>query len=446
MGSPCTIMARIRQPPVVDDSHIMADLDDPIIRAKADEFNERYLHWDEVQYRVDEDIAERVWAVMKHIRRMSAVRMDLCGMEYRFCMLPSFTGLLHYIDRDASGIIEPHLNGGRDAKRYLISSLMEESIASSQMEGAATTRMDAKRMIRSGRGPRNKDERMVLNNYVAMGELKGMAQEELTPALIRRMHRTIVSGTLGDGAEWEGKFRESDDIVVGDALVADAVYHIPPGSSDVPRLIDELCDFANNDDRGYIHPIIKAIILHYAIGYIHPFVDGNGRLARSLFYWYAIRSGYWLLEYASISSVIKGSRGRYGLAYRYTESDENDLTYFIRYNLECIRDAIEGLSGYMERKSMEQRERLESLPHNPGLSLLDVDIMRDLAEDPHMFSLEDIRVRYGISYQTARVHVLGLVDSGHLKVVGRDRKKVLYSLNDKSRGHPITSNYWLLVN
>lgn len=44
------------------------------------------------------------------------------------------------------------------------------------------------------------------------------------------------------------------------------------------------------------------------IAYMHPFVDGNGRTARALFYWYMLKSGYWLTEYLSISRVIAKSK------------------------------------------------------------------------------------------------------------------------------------------
>lgn len=330
-------------------------LGDGFLRDMADGFDRMHYHWQEVYYHTpDRETAEAVWSIMKLSRELSASRLDLCGCRFMYNLTPGMLEDLHYIDRDAAGRIEARLPGKADAQRYLASSLMEEAIASSQIEGASTARKVAKKMLRSRRAPKDVSERMILNNYLAMEDMGRWKEEPLTPALIMEMHKVLTDGTLRDGPDWEGRFRESDDIVVGDPLDEDRVYHVPPPSEEVPGLIDSLCAFANDNDTP-MHPVLKAIVLHYMIGYIHPFVDGNGRTARCLFYWYSMKAGYRFLGYASISTVIRGSRGRYGEAYRFTESDSDDLTYFMMYNLGCIRRAIDSSIAYMDRKLMEQQ-------------------------------------------------------------------------------------------
>ena len=74
----------------------------------------------------------------------------------------------------------------------------------------------------------------------------------------------------------------------------------------------------------FIHPIVKGIIIHFLIAFIHPFVDGNGRTASAIFYWYMLRKGYWLTEYLSISRIISRSKRQYEKAYLYTECDGNE--------------------------------------------------------------------------------------------------------------------------
>lgn len=405
-------------------------LSDPALSKKLEEYNGRYLHWSEVRYRtVDESELSALWNAMKFTRGLSAQKLDLCGRTYSFCMIPMFTELLHYIDRDAAGRIETRFSGERAAKRYLVSSLMEEAIASSQIEGAATTRKVAKKMLTSNRRPVTKDELMILNNYTAMEGVKRHSKEDLTPELILEMHRTIVSGTLREGAEWEGRFRESDDIVVGDPLDEDKVYHRPPGHDMVPELIDQLCRFANDNAQPYIHPVIKAIILHYMIGYIHPFVDGNGRLARSLFYWYCIKNDYWLFEYTSISSVIKKSQSKYSYAYQFTESDGNDLTYFIKFNLECIRRSVDELTDYMDRKAEEQRSALGLIEQDERLSLFEATLLKDMMRDADVFSIYEVRNRYDVSYETARKYINHLTNLGYLTLAGKKGKQQLYTVS-----------------
>lgn len=405
-------------------------LSDPTLSKKLEEYNGRYLHWSEVRYRTaDESELSALWNAMKFTRGLSAQKLDLCGRTYSFCMIPMFTELLHYIDRDAAGRIETRFSGERAAKRYLVSSLMEEAIASSQIEGAATTRKVAKKMLTSNRRPVTKDELMILNNYTAMEGVKRHSKEDLTPELILEMHRTIVSGTLREGAEWEGRFRESDDIVVGDPLDEDKVYHRPPGHDMVPKLIDQLCRFANDNAQPYIHPVIKAIILHYMIGYVHPFVDGNGRLARSLFYWYCIKNDYWLFEYTSISSVIKKSQSKYSYAYQFTESDGNDLTYFIKFNLECIRRSVDELTDYMDRKAEEQRSALGLIEQDERLSLFEATLLKDMMRDADVFSIYEVRNRYDVSYETARKYINHLTNLGYLTLAGKKGKQQLYTVS-----------------
>ena len=201
-------------------------------------------------------------------------------------------------------------------------------------------------MLRKGIRPRNRSEQMIVNNYEAMRSILEMKDEPLTPELILKIHRIVTKGTLDDALA--GRFRKTDDLVVADPVTG-TVYHRPPDHSEVPGMIEELCRFANADEGAerFIHPIIKGIILHFLIGYIHPFEDGNGRTARSIFYWYVISRGYWLFEYMPISRIILRSKRDYALAYLRTEYDEMDLTYFILYNIRCIEEAREDLIAYI---------------------------------------------------------------------------------------------------
>lgn len=189
------------------------------------------------------------------------------------------------------------------------------------------------------------------------------------------MRRTISSGTLDEGEAWEGRFREDDETVVGNRYVEDEIYHNPPRHTEIEGMLKGLCEFVNNESER-MHPFIKGIILHYMIGYIHPFVDGNGRVARSLFYWYVIKKGYWMMEFTAVSKAIKESAGRYGLAYRYAETDGNDPTYFIDYNLECIRKAVRELEKYIERKAKERRDASRLVENNPELNIREATILK----------------------------------------------------------------------
>jgi Fic family protein len=312
-----------------------------------------------------------------------------------------------------------------EKNRYLISSIMEEAIASSQLEGAATTRKVAKEMLKSARKPRNKSEKMIVNNYLTAKMIKDSKIKKLTPEFILEIHKNIVKDTLEDST-FEGKFRDSNDIMVVDNVTGDISYH-PPSYKSVPKLIQEVCNFVNNPSQYYIHPIVKASILHFLIGYIHPFVDGNGRTARSLFYWYLSKEGYWVIEFMSISRVIIKSPVGYARAYLYTETDENDLTYFINYQLKTMDIALRELRSYISRKIKEKNHLFKIIENIEHINIRQVSILREFLDDEKtILTIKEVQEMYNVVYQTARNDLLELEKAGFLRHQIRGNKKLIF--------------------
>jgi len=299
----------------------------------------------------------------------------------------------------------------------VVSSLMEEAIASSQLEGAVTTTKAAKWLLREKRMPRSKDEEMVVNNYLTMQRIQELRETPLSVDMILELHKLAVNGTLRDPA-FEGRFREDDDIVVADPLEPDKIYHRPPSHDKVPGYMAALCGFINSDDGGFQHPLVKAIILHFMIGYAHPFVDGNGRLARALMYWYALKSNYWLFRYMAISKAIKETKGEYGRAYLHSETDDNDITYFINYNLSAMEGALENTRRYLADKQSEQKAAEEMAKAHPALNFRQAEILRDMIRhEGEMASIAEIASKFGVVHQTARTDLQSLHDLGLVKKV-----------------------------
>jgi len=165
----------------------------------------------------------------------------------------------------------------------------------------------------------------------------------------------------------------------------------------------------------FLHPISKAIIIHFLIGYIHPFADGNGRTARALFYWYLIRKGYWLIEYMSVSRIILGSKAQYARAYQYTEKDENDLTYFILYNLKCIQNSLIELRKYIERKNQEKKNVLNLL-RNTDYNDRQIGLIQEIMNEKRsVFTVTEVQHKFGVANQTARTDLEYLASKGILQ-------------------------------
>jgi len=177
------------------------------------------------------------------------------------------------------------------------------------------------------------------------------------------------------------------------------------------------------DEDTFVHPIVKACIIHFILAYIHPFVDGNGRTARALFYWYVMRRGYWLIEYLSISGIIYKTKRGYERAFLYTEYDDNDLTYFILYHLRTIRQALERLKDYLRRKATENNDahRLMSVGNMNSRQAQMVQILREKPD--MMFTVREIEQRFAVTNATARTDLKGLVERGFLVEVAMNKVK-----------------------
>lgn len=384
----------------------------------------RYLHWDQLRHLPAPDgmTPETHWFATKIARGKlfkTVPLLDKAGQAFVFCIPDTLMRHLLWISEQATGSIEANavVRELKNQQQYLISSLMEESISSSQLEGASTTRRVAKELLRSGRQPQDISEQMIVNNYRAMQFIREYRDNPLTPSLVFELHRILTEGTLDEvDRDKAGQFRSSeDDICVFSR--DDVLLHVPPKASELAQRLQAVCDFANGLDETkeqFIPPIIRAILVHFMIGYDHPFVDGNGRTARALFYWVMSRANYWLMEYISISRVIKKAPAKYMKAYLYTETDDNDLTYFLDHQLGVILEAIDDLHQYLSGKIQEQHESEEVLRHSSlqgRLNHRQLAVLEHALKHPgHEYSIKEHQTSHGVVYQTARTDLLMLAD------------------------------------
>lgn len=386
----------------------------------------RYLHWDQLRFKkTADDLSSEEWWALTKLARTAARQFisltDKNDIPFVFCEPPPLKAVLRDLDMSAGGALASDasaLSTG-EGRLHLARSLAEEPFASSLIEGAATTRQIAKKLIFEGRAPRTKDERMVLNNYEAMLFVKAHRDEPLTLARLLELHRVVTIGTL-DNATDAGRIRTTDDVRVVDET-SNEVLHQPPPAAELSVRLEKLIAFANSkpDPKNWMHPLVKAFMLHFLLSYEHPFVDGNGRVARALFYWLALREGYWLIEYVSISSVIAESKITYGKAFLYTETDESDLTYFLIYHADILDTAIKQLMSFVDRKRKEvgalekrigDRNRPDAFNHRQSWLLNEF-----VRERLQRVTVTEHEKRNAVSYLTARKDLEALVEAGCLR-------------------------------
>ena len=381
---------------------------------------EKYLHWEELRRREPPAglTREQWWLQIKLKRKLQRVLVpleDTHGQPFHFVPAASVQECLPRID--ARAWKPPVTSDGwvvkEEQARYSVGSHIEEATTSSLLEGAATTRLEAREMIRQNRQPRSKGERMVYNNYWTMERLHDIKHLPMSPELVLDLHRRITEDTW-DGEDASGRYRRDDEHIR--VMSEDIVLHVPPPAAQLPGRMQAMCDFANGKTpERYVHPMLRAIIVHFWLAYDHPFKDGNGRTARALFYWMMLRDGYWLFEFLSISSVLLEAPSRYARAFLFTETDANDLTYFIVYHLSAIERAIQAMDGRVGEIRDEVRAVEARIHQDHDFNHRQLALLSHALRHPHQrYTLDTHRISHAVSRQTARNDFMALVSAGLL--------------------------------
>ena len=399
----------------------------PNIMPVVDKVNADYEYWDKAKYKkLPEGFTpQMLWTYVKASRLRSTIPVwNKYGIN--LCVTSQMQRLCHEFDMKFGSFWEVEGDSqSAEKKYYLSSSLMEEAIYSSKMEGASTTRIVAKDMLRKKKSPQNKSQQMIVNNYNTFQYIVEHKEQPLTEELLLTIHQLMTEKTL-DNPEDAGRFRTNDKVVVADMIEGDIIY-TPPSFQEIPEFVESLCNFFNNDNpRTFIHPIIRGIIVHFMLAFMHPFVDGNGRTARALFYWYMLKEGYKLTEYMSISRVIAKSKANYEKAFRYVENDGNDMGYFVAYNLGALEKSFQQLRDYIQRKQREKRAA-SSFMMAGNINQRQALILQRLKEEPDtIFTVKDVQEQFSVSSMTARKDLADLVQQGYMSEI---------ALNKVTRGY-----------
>lgn len=395
-----------------------------IITADAADASTRdYLPWDRLRYKQPPEglTHEEWWLATKMARRNLQRPLPLRakdGRPFTYALPDRLLQALESISRNTSGriSISEQVTNPSTRDRYVVSSLIEEAITSSQLEGAVTSRRVAKEMLRTGREPRDRSERMVLGSFQAMRRITEVRDEPLTPELVCEVHRIVTDGTLDDPGS-AGRIQTDDDeriAVYGDQ--DQQILHIPPPASELPDRLEALCRFANAEsEESYIPPVLRAVAIHFMLGYDHYFEDGNGRTARAFFYWSMLRQGYWLAEFLTISTILKNAPAQYARSFLLTEQDDGDLTHFFLYHVEVIERAIRELHDYLARKAFELRAIQRSMATAGRFNHRQLALLENAVGSPDaLFTMGSHARSHRVSHETARRDLMDLEAQGFL--------------------------------
>lgn len=384
----------------------------------------RYLPFDELRFRIPRDLDPTlVWSVVKQARQRQLNPVITLGdraVPGMLLLTPAMQVAMSEADRHTSTAALEWLSaqiGEQRQIQYLLNDLIEdEAISSSQLEGAATTTRVAKDLLKRQLGPRSPDEKMIVGNFRMMHFAWNHRDKPLSIELITDMHRIGVEG-IDDEKYQPGIFRADDTVVVADA--DGNVVHTPPPAEGLERRLESLVQWANANHHDiessqYLHPLIKAVLLHFAIGYEHPFRDGNGRVARSLLYWYLFKQDFAAFRYIAISTLLKAAPIQYGKSYLYSETDQLDLTYFVDYQCRIITRAIGEFKKACQR-AMDSIREFNVFLYESGLYRQLNDKQKTVLQVAKSgiathFTADNVSENLGCSYNTAASVLNGLVE------------------------------------
>lgn len=428
-------MSRNEQAPKLDKVFFEKLVDNPELFSrlqKAALSDRDYQPWRYVKYHSPEGIQPQdYWRALTFVRGIRPVANLENGFGRRFGLAhpEALKRRVDNVYRALSFSVEtdsPFKGLDEDRRRvYLQRSLAEEAISSSQLEGAVTTRHVAREMLLTKRAPVDDSERMILNNFLTMERLKEWKDRPLSLELLKEIQAQLTEGVIEESKR--GRFKKpEEDIVVYDKRKNEVVHYPPPREGLEVRL-QRMVDFANDDgDEGdFYYPVEKAAILHFMIGYEHPFCDGNGRTARAVFYWYLLRKGCWVAEFLSISSLLKRPawRKRYNEAYVDVETCDFDLTYFVLLQMDCLSEAAKEFHAYVDRVQKEGRE-IENLLSGV-LNRRQLDLIRHAQRHPgYVYSAAEHAKWHSVVLNSARTDLKDLEQKKFLKMSKRGHAMV----------------------
>ncbi len=392
------------------------------LRKLISNLNNNYVHWDkfkdmqlpEPDYRLD------IWSKALGERDQGFYRrLSFPSFNIKWWISNNLESQLHKLDiglaggRDLQVLLEP-----RHVHRHKTNALLDESIGSAQLAGVSVSKKSAKEMLLKKRAPRDVNEQVCINIYKALQLAYQKKEENLTEALLLQLHQLLTKDTIK--LKGIGQYRTNNKVDLS-AVDLSGGYK-PADLTFIPAVAEQLISFYNDDaEPFFIHPLVKASLIHYIITTARPFKDGNGRMARLLAQMYLLKKAYWVSEFISVSNVVSKFRQQYHKAFVQAQTDDNNAGYFIQFYIQSTQMAFKSLRDFALRITKEKVEK--PVQKIPGYNERQTSVLQWLKEDgAKMITIRELRSVYGVSKETARTDLTALVEKGWIKYYNINKK------------------------
>lgn len=306
---------------------------------------------------------------------------------------------------------------------YGAKAIEDEIVATSAIESIDFSR-DSVRKILKGYAPKDEEENRILGLKNGF-EFISNKDNRITEENIHKLYMMSIGDFLDDENKLkEGSFYRHDSVYV----MSDKIEHSGISSAKLPEYMSDFVSFANSDDK--INELVKATMLHFYIAYIHPYFDGNGRMARLIHMWYLIQKGYETTLFIPFSNYIEKSRKKYYDAYTLVEENSKlsgvlDITPFLLYFTENVYDKM--VENEVKTNTLEE---YNSALTQGKITQKEAQLWQFVlsAYSGEAFTTKQLEKDFGdAAFATVRSFVLKFTDLGLLNAT-KMKNKVLYSV------------------
>lgn len=247
---------------------------------------------------------------------------------------------------------------------YGIKAAEEEIACSSAIESIDFSR-ESIRNILKGYAPKDETENRILGQKKGL-EFISSPDNKITEENLYRLYMITVGEFLDEESKLKnGSFYRDDSVFI----VSDKLEHSGLEAKKLPEYMRGFIEFINGDNID--DDLIKASVIHFYFAFLHPYFDGNGRMARLLHLWFLIQKGYKTTLFVPFSSFIQKNKSGYYNAFTHIEENYKisgiiDVTPFIKYfndivynrlpESEISENVFEGYKAHLSKGEITQKE------------------------------------------------------------------------------------------
>ena len=266
-----------------------------------------------------------------------------------------------------------------------------------------------------------KDKQEVLNYLEALDAIPQYATKKtIYTKLFLTIHKTLTKGTLQNAKDC-GVFR-GRQVFVGKRILdgtqfKEIVEYMPPETKEVPKLVEEFLSWLNSKAAGKINPVLLAGIAHYEVARIHPFIDGNGRIARLLAALILYKSGLDHRRFFALDDYYDQDRQSYYTALKTVERNKGYITQWLEYFTDGVLYSVNKVKELILKLGFTQK-----VTEGEQIKLNDKQIkVLEKIKEKGRITNRDLRAMFKISRQAILKEIGKLTDAKIIELVGKGR-------------------------